>query len=230
MPRPRKNRIGEYAALLAEELAFQLAQHLRREIVQIEADHKKGLEALEGEVRSLGQVIRRTEQQRARRSRTRVGRWVPGGPGRPPKNAEERVQAYVERTSGARVEKKTSDQGPRVSTFEPKQTRSERKEGAAGRRQVPERAAPKTRRKRAAAKAEAKESKRSSRTVPTKVTATASKRLRGPPAKIKPSESRRSTRSRRRRAQTQRPTRRRLFVPRGTKKARQAKSRKRESD
>jgi hypothetical protein len=99
MARPRKNRVGEYAALLAEELGHQIekrvAVRLATESTSLHAD----LEALREQVEVLTQHIEALEARLKpkRRSRPKVGRWVPGGPGRPPKDADERIAAFSQR-------------------------------------------------------------------------------------------------------------------------------------
>ncbi|MBI2375757.1 MAG: hypothetical protein HYV07_17305 [Deltaproteobacteria bacterium] len=97
MPRPRKNRIAEYAARLAEELAFQLSRELARNVQVLEAAQRRQLSVLEDDLRTLRKTIVKLERRRSTKKRSNVGRWVPGGPGRPPKDAEKRVLAYVEK-------------------------------------------------------------------------------------------------------------------------------------
>jgi predicted RNase H-like nuclease (RuvC/YqgF family) len=99
MARPRKNRVGEYAALLAEELSDQLE---KRVALRLAAENA----ALHVELQTLKEQIERFSAQLEaldarlkpkRRSRPKVGRWVPGGPGRPPKDADERIAAFSQR-------------------------------------------------------------------------------------------------------------------------------------
>lgn len=96
MARPKKNRTSEYAALLAEELAASLGRELRRSIAAAQDAQRREIAALRSEVR---RAMRRLEALRDRRPkpRAKLGRWVPGGPGRPPKDAAERVAAFAKR-------------------------------------------------------------------------------------------------------------------------------------
>ncbi|MEQ8280448.1 MAG: hypothetical protein RMA76_14030 [Deltaproteobacteria bacterium] len=98
MGRPRKNRVGEYAAALGEELSY----HMQLEVTKaVEASQKVYLEeiaALRQEIRALSQRVE-SLGKKAKGSRSRVGRWVPGGPGRPPKDAEDRIAAFEARSS-----------------------------------------------------------------------------------------------------------------------------------
>ncbi|MCC7380418.1 MAG: hypothetical protein IT384_01205 [Deltaproteobacteria bacterium] len=98
MARPKKNRTSEYAALLAEALAVSLSSELRRAIAAAQDAQRREIAALRSEVR---RAMRRLEAMRERRPkpRTKLGRWVPGGPGRPPKDAAERVAAFAKRRS-----------------------------------------------------------------------------------------------------------------------------------
>jgi hypothetical protein len=93
MPRPRKNRLGEYAGLLGEELQLQLGAEIRRALREADRPWLEAIASLRAEVATLRRRV--TELSRrpiiARRS---VGRWVPGGPGRPPKDAPDRIAAY----------------------------------------------------------------------------------------------------------------------------------------
>ena len=99
MARPRKNRVGEYAALLAEELAHQIESRVREQLATESAGLHAELSALREQVTSLGRQLETIENRLKpkRRSRPKVGRWVPGGPGRPPKDADERIAAFSQR-------------------------------------------------------------------------------------------------------------------------------------
>ncbi len=99
MARPRKNRVGEYAALLAEELGHQLEKRVALRLASENAALHAELQTLREEVQSLTRQLEALDARLKpkRRSRPKVGRWVPGGPGRPPKDAEERIAAFSQR-------------------------------------------------------------------------------------------------------------------------------------
>ena len=98
MGRPRKNRIGEYAELLAEELQIQLKQEILKTIGESQRAYQDQIQELREEIRKLSKKIDATGKK-PRATRTRVGKWVPGGPGRPPKDAAERIAAFASRQS-----------------------------------------------------------------------------------------------------------------------------------
>lgn len=99
MARPRKNRVGEYASLLAEELGHQLEKRVALRLAETHAGLSAELLALKEELEAMTQRLEAMEARLKpkRRSRPKVGRWVPGGPGRPPKDAEERIAAFSQR-------------------------------------------------------------------------------------------------------------------------------------
>lgn len=99
MARPRKNRVGEYAALLAEELGHQLEKQVAPRLAAENAALHAELQTLREEVQSLTRQLEALDARLKpkRRSRPKVGRWVPGGPGRPPKDADERIAAFSQR-------------------------------------------------------------------------------------------------------------------------------------
>src|SRR5262249_2677605 len=97
MGRPRKNRLGEYAQLLGEELRLQLGLEISRSIAAAQETHANELASLRAELRKLAREID-AMARRARSSRRTLGRWVPGGPGRPPKDAHDRIAAFESRT------------------------------------------------------------------------------------------------------------------------------------
>ena len=96
MGRPRKNRIGEYAELLAEELQIQLRQEILKTIAESQRAYEAQIDELREEIRKLAKKLD-TASKKPRSSRARVGKWVPGGPGRPPKDAAERIAAFASR-------------------------------------------------------------------------------------------------------------------------------------
>ncbi len=98
MGRPRKNRVGEYAGLLAEELELHLRQEILRTIGESQKLYQAEIEALRAELQKLTRKVDALTKK-ARGSRARVGKWVPGGPGRPPKDAAERIAAFASRQS-----------------------------------------------------------------------------------------------------------------------------------
>ncbi len=95
MGRPRKNRVGEYAALLSEELLFQVRSIVSSEV---ESSLSSALDKIDSLEAKIEQLERQIKTQKKSKSRERVGRWVPGGPGRPPKDADARVSAFSQRT------------------------------------------------------------------------------------------------------------------------------------
>lgn len=97
MGRPRKNRVGEYAELLAEELAHQLKQEMQKIIVADRKAYRDEISALRSEVRKLTKQVETLSKKSSRSGKPRVGKWVPGGPGRPPKDAAERIAAFENR-------------------------------------------------------------------------------------------------------------------------------------
>ena len=94
MGRPRKNRVGEYAALLSEEVLRQFQESMSAEVDRALDEALVRIESLENQVRSLE---RKLDQATKAKIKEPLGRWVPGGPGRPPKEAEERVAAFRKR-------------------------------------------------------------------------------------------------------------------------------------
>ena len=99
MGRPRKNRLGEYAGLLAEELELQLRQEILKIISDNQRAYQAELQALRAEVERLSRKVDAATKKTTRAGRARVGKWVPGGPGRPPKDAAERIAAFASRKS-----------------------------------------------------------------------------------------------------------------------------------
>ena len=95
--RPRKNRLGEYAQSFGEELQRLLGEEL---LGLIEAQHEayqREIHDLRREVQNLSKQIE-AMNRRAKAPKPKVGKWVPGGPGRPPKDASERIAAFESRT------------------------------------------------------------------------------------------------------------------------------------
>jgi|SRR5687767_7600774 len=99
MGRPRKNRLGEYAGLLAEELELQLRQEILKIISDSQRAYRAEVEELRAEIERLSRKLDAATKRTARGGRARVGKWVPGGPGRPPKDAAERIAAFASRKS-----------------------------------------------------------------------------------------------------------------------------------
>jgi hypothetical protein len=99
MGRPRKNRVGEYAGLLAEELAFHLSKELNIQIGENKEEYLREIELLRGEIKELQKHVFGLEQRlKSNKARPKLGKWVPGGPGRPPKDAKARVAAFSSRS------------------------------------------------------------------------------------------------------------------------------------
>ena len=98
MGRPRKNRIGEYATALSDELSYHLQRELRAAVEEAQVGYREEIAVLRQEIRSLTQRVE-TLSKKSTGGRARVGRWVPGGPGRPPKDAEDRIAAFEARSA-----------------------------------------------------------------------------------------------------------------------------------
>ena len=99
MGRPRKNRVGEYAGLLAEELAFHLSKELNSQIVESQESYQSEIRGLKAEIKELQRQIEGLDGRiKSNKSKPKLGKWVPGGPGRPPKDAEARVAAFSNRS------------------------------------------------------------------------------------------------------------------------------------
>ena len=99
MGRPRKNRVGEYAGLLAEELAFHLSKELNIQIAENKEEYLHEIGRLRGEIKELQKHVGSLEQRlKNNKARPKLGKWVPGGPGRPPKDAQARVAAFSNRS------------------------------------------------------------------------------------------------------------------------------------
>jgi hypothetical protein len=96
MGRPRKNRVGEYAQLLTEELQRQLEEALSQAIAESHAAYAREVQSLRQEVRALTKQVELLAD-RAKAPRPKVGKWVPGGPGRPPNDAQDRIAAFESR-------------------------------------------------------------------------------------------------------------------------------------
>lgn len=96
MGRPRKDRIGQHAGEFASELRRLLSADLTQAVEEVLSRHERELATLR---RSLAALERRVENlaERQRNTRGKVGRWVPGGPGRPPKDAAARIAAFHQR-------------------------------------------------------------------------------------------------------------------------------------
>jgi hypothetical protein len=96
MPRPRKNRVSEYASLLGEELRRQLTKEIALAVRETERPWRQAVEGLRQEVVRLRRELAELGRRRNGRKQA-LGRWVPGGPGRPPKDAAQRVAAFTAR-------------------------------------------------------------------------------------------------------------------------------------
>ena len=94
MGRPRKIRFGEYTALAAEELRLWLSSEIDRAVRAALAEQRREIAALRDE---LVQLSRQLERAKPPGRRRKIGRWVPGGPGRPPKDAIARAEAFTAR-------------------------------------------------------------------------------------------------------------------------------------
>jgi hypothetical protein len=98
MARPRKNRIGEYARLLGQELERLLGRAVSDTVAETQRGYQLEVAALRAEIRQLGRRLDSIARRPVKR-RAALGRWVPGGPGRPPKDAADRVAAFAEKSA-----------------------------------------------------------------------------------------------------------------------------------
>lgn len=98
MGRPRKNRLGEYATLLAAELSTQLGSQLAHALEESARANRAEVAQLRAELRALARQVEAIGK-RSRPGKARIGKWVPGGPGRPPKDAADRIAAFEARVS-----------------------------------------------------------------------------------------------------------------------------------
>lgn len=105
MARPRKNRLGEHAQAFAGELERLLSEEMQRVIEQQHAEYMKEITSLRREIQRLGKQVE-VLSERAKQPKPKVGKWVPGGPGRPPKDATDRIAAFEARTKSRRTKKK----------------------------------------------------------------------------------------------------------------------------
>ncbi len=92
-----------YEQLAAEEVVSQEAVEARRQESQMAAAGGAAQQAAvtgaaQGLVRDeLAQLSRQLERAKPPGRRRKIGRWVPGGPGRPPKDAIARAEAFTAR-------------------------------------------------------------------------------------------------------------------------------------
>lgn len=93
MGRPRKIRFGEYTALAAEELRLWLSTEIDQAVRAALAEQRREITAVRSELAALSRQLERAKPRRRRK----IGRWVPGGPGRPPKDAVARAEAFTAR-------------------------------------------------------------------------------------------------------------------------------------
>jgi hypothetical protein len=115
MARPRKNRVGELAARLIEEVSFRMGHDVARAVLEAQREYRIEVTALRQEVRELRRQLELLGRSAGPRSkgRVRLGRWVPGGPGRPPKDAVERVAAFAEARGLSSSSRKPASRRPR---------------------------------------------------------------------------------------------------------------------
>lgn len=97
MGRARKERVTEYAGLLAKELRRALGEDLERSVARVRGEHAREIAGLRRSIASLERRIELLLERERGRRRIKLGRWVPGGPGRPPKDAAARIAAYQAR-------------------------------------------------------------------------------------------------------------------------------------
>lgn len=97
MGRPRKNRVSEYSALLADELLHQVTLAVARALADQQRLYLMEIAKLRAEVHALSRELSQALRKQRPTPRVRLGRWVPGGPGRPPKDATDRIAAFEAR-------------------------------------------------------------------------------------------------------------------------------------
>jgi hypothetical protein len=107
MARPRKNRTGDHAHLFAEALAERLASVVREAVSAEQRVYRAELTKLRSELRTLSRRVEALARRRGP-ARAPLGRWVPGGPGRPPKDATVRIAAYAARAKNKATRKAPS--------------------------------------------------------------------------------------------------------------------------
>lgn len=96
MARPRKDRTAEYSTLLIQELVRHLSISIDGAVRAATAAQRKELTALRAEIRALNTRLEAAEKKKPRPPK-KLGHWVPGGPGRPPKDAANRIAAFTEK-------------------------------------------------------------------------------------------------------------------------------------
>lgn len=143
MGRPRKDRIGQHAGEFASELRRLLSADLTQAVEDVLSKHERELASLR---RAVAALERRVDSlaERHRASRGKVGRWVPGGPGRPPKDAAARIAAFhlrqkalSSRSTGARTGGATGKPTPSVTAAPAPSRTAERKSGSTAKRPRP---------------------------------------------------------------------------------------------
>lgn len=98
MGRPRKNKTNQFAIALAEEIEHQNDVRINFRIKQERLFFMEKIFGLTEYIEKLEDRISKLESQLDKRQRVPIGRWVPGGPGRPPKDAAERIAAFAKKT------------------------------------------------------------------------------------------------------------------------------------
>ena len=113
MGRPRKNKTNQFALALAEEIELQNESRINLRIRDERLFFMEKIFGLTEYVKKLESRIDKLESIIQKQQRTPLGRWVPGGPGRPPKDAAERIAAFTKRNeeSQLRIEKKDAGDG-----------------------------------------------------------------------------------------------------------------------
>jgi len=97
MSRPRKDRVEEYGGLLAAELRRALAEDVTAAIGRLQEQQARELAELRRGITTLQRRVELLLERERGRRRIKLGRWVPGGPGRPPKDAADRIAAFSTR-------------------------------------------------------------------------------------------------------------------------------------
>ena len=111
MGRPRKNKTNQFAVALAEEIELQNESRINFRLRQERGFFMEKIFGLTEYVEKLESRIQKLESVIQRQQQRPLGRWVPGGPGRPPKDAAERIAAFTKRNEENRSRMENKDVG-----------------------------------------------------------------------------------------------------------------------
>ena len=97
MGRPRKNKTNQFAIALAEEIEHQNDVRINFRIREERLFFMEKIFGLTEYIEKLESRVSKLEEQIKKQQKVPLGRWVPGGPGRPPKDAAERIAAFTKK-------------------------------------------------------------------------------------------------------------------------------------